>query len=82
MNEDKLDYFGKHPAYQKEPMELPTKDHQEKPDYYDMNDDSVKNDSSYGQQIGSSAPFEIDPQSIENAIAESIKRIFGNKKKI
>ena len=82
MKEDKLDYFGKHPAYQKEPMELPSNKHQEMPDYYDMNDDSVENEKPYGQEIGDSAPFEIDPQAIENAIAESIKRILGNKKKI
>ena len=82
MNEDKLDMFGKHPAYQKEPMELPSNKHQEMPDYYDMNDESVENEQPYGQQIGDSAPFEIDPKAIENAIAESIKRILGNKKKI
>lgn len=82
MNEDKLDMFGKHPAYQKEPMELPSNGHKEMPDYYDMNDESVENEQPYGQQIGDSAPFEIDPKAIENAIAESIKRILGNKKKI
>ena len=79
LNEDKMDYFGKHPAYQKEPMELPSNSHQEKEGYYDMNDDSVKNDSAYGQSIGSGAPFEIDPQTIENSIAESIKRIMKKK---
>lgn len=82
MKEDKLDMFGKHPAYQKEPMELPSNDHKEMQDYYDMNDESVENEQPYGQQIGDSAPFEIDPKAIENAIAESIKRILGNKKKI
>ena len=79
LNEDRLDYFGKHPAYQKEPMGLPSNSHQEKEGYYDMNDDSVKNDSAYGQSIGSGAPFEIDPQTIENSIAESIKRIMKKK---
>ena len=79
LNEDKMDYFGKHPAYQKEPMELPSNSHQEKEGYYDMNDDSVKNDSAYGQSIGSGAPFEIDPQTIENSIAESIKSIMNKK---
>lgn len=79
LNEDRLDYFGKHPAYQKEPMGLPSNNHQEKEGYYDMNDDSVKNDSAYGQSIGSGAPFEIDPQTIENSIAESIKRILKKK---
>jgi hypothetical protein len=81
-NMNKLDDFGKHPAYQKKVMSLPPKDLQEFPDYYDMNDDSVKNDSPYGEKIGDGAPFEIDPQSIDNAIAESFKRLMGRKKKI
>ena len=74
-NMNKLDDFGKHPAYQKKVMELPPKDLQEFPDYYDMNDESVKNDAPYGEKIGDSAPFDIDPEKIDNAIAESIKRI-------
>ena len=78
-NMNKLDDFGKHPAYQKKVMELPPKDLQEFPDYYDMNDDSVKNDMPYGERIGDGAPFEIDPQAIDNAIAESLKRF---KKKV
>lgn len=79
MSEDKLDYFGKHPAYQKEPMALPTNKHQEMPEYYDMNDESVENEQPFGQKIGDSAPFQINPQDIENAIAESIKRILKKK---
>ena len=81
-NMNKLDDFGKHPAYQKKVMELPPKDMKEFPGYYDMNDDSVKNDTPYGEKIGSSAPFEIDPQAIDNAISESFKRLMRNKKKI
>lgn len=81
-NMNKLNDFGKHPAYQKKVMELPPKDLQEFPGYYDMNDDSVRNDSPYGEKIGSGAPFEIDPQSIDNAIAESLNRLRRNKKKI
>lgn len=74
-NMNKLDDFGKHPAYQKKVMELPPKDLQEFPDYYDMNDESVRNDSPYGEKIGDGAPFDIDPESIDNAISESIKRV-------
>lgn len=74
-NMNKLDDFGKHPAYQKKVMELPPKDIKEFPDYYDMNDDSVKNDSPYGEKIGDGSPFNIDPEAIDNAIAESIKRV-------
>lgn len=78
-NMNKLDDFGKHPAYQKVVMSLPPKDLQEFPDYYDMNDDSVKNDNPYGEKIGDGAPFDIDPESIDNAIAESINRFLKKK---
>ena len=74
-NMNKLDDFGKHPAYQKKVMELPPKDMKEFPDYYDMNDDSVKNDTPYGEKIGDGAPFEIDPKGIDNAIAEAFSRL-------
>lgn len=82
MNEEKMDYFGKHPAYQKEPMETPSNNQQEKEGYYDVNDDSVENEQAYGQQIGDSAPFVINTEAIENAITETIKKILGDKKKI
>ena len=74
-NMNKLNDFGKHPAYQKKVMELPPKDLQEFPGYYDMNDESAYNDSPYGEKIGSSAPFEIDPKAIDNAIVEAFKRL-------
>lgn len=79
-NMNKLDDFGKHPAYQKHVMSLPPKDLQEFPDYYDMNDESVKNDSPYGEKIGDGSPFNIDPEAIENAISESIIRILKKNK--
>ena len=79
-NMNKLDDFGKHPAYQKVVMSLPPKDLQEFPDYYDMNDDSVRNDSPYGERIGDGAPFDIDPEAIDNAIAESVRRILKKKR--
>ena len=79
-NMNKLDDFGKHPAYQKVVMSLPPKDLQEFPEYYDMNDESVKNDNPYGEKIGDGAPFDIDPETIDNAIAESINRILKKKR--
>lgn len=79
-NMNKLDDFGKHPAYQKKVMELPPKDLKEFPGYYDMNDDSVKNDNPYGEKIGDGAPFEIDPQAIDNAIAEAFNRLKKNRR--
>lgn len=79
MKEDRMDYFGKHPAYQKEPMRVPSNKHQEMQDYYDMNDETVENERPFGQQIGSSAPFEVSIEKIENAIAESIRNIMKKK---
>ena len=79
-NMNKLDDFGKHPAYQKVVMTRPPKDLQEFPEYYDMNDDSVKNDNPYGEKIGDGAPFDIDPESIDNAIAEAFDRLKKNRK--
>lgn len=74
-NMNKLNDFGKHPAYQKKVMDLPPKDKKEFSGYYDMNDDSVKNDNPYGEKIGDSAPFDITPEKIQNAIAEAIDRL-------
>ena len=79
-NMNKLDDFGKHPAYQKKVMSLPPKDMREFPDYYDMNDDSVRNDMPYGERIGDGAPFDVDPESIDNAIAEAFDRLRNRKK--
>ena len=79
-NMNKLDDFGKHPAYQKVVMTLPPKDMQEFPGNYDMNDDSVRNDNPYGEKIGDGAPFDIDPETIDNAIAESFRRLRRSKK--
>lgn len=78
-NMNKLNDFGKHPAYQKRVMTTPPKDFQEFDGYYDMNDESVRNDEPYGKKIGDGAPFDIDTRNIDNAIAEAIKRF---KKKI
>lgn len=79
-NMNKLDDFGKHPAYQKVVMDLPPKDMKEFPGNYDMNDDSVKNDTPYGEKIGDGAPFEIDSEAIDNAIAEAFDRLRRSKK--
>lgn len=80
LNEEKLDYFGKHPAYRKKVMTYPTNGEDKNKWARDWNDDSVHGEEPYGQQIGSGAPFEVDPQSIDNAIAESIKRVLGKRK--
>jgi hypothetical protein len=79
MRENEMDYFGKHPAYQKEPMKVPTSNQTEKEGYYDMNDDSVESEKPFGTEIGDGAPFEIDTKQITNAISESIVRVLKKK---
>lgn len=78
-NMNKLDDFGKHPAYQKTVMKTPPKDMKEPDGYYDMNDESLESDEPYGEKIGDGSPFKINTKSIDNAIAEAIRRF---KKKI
>lgn len=80
-NLKELDDFGKHPAYRKQPMTVPTNKHQEFNGYYDMNDESAYNDTPFGTNIGNGAPFEMDTEKIENAIAESINRNLRRLKK-
>jgi hypothetical protein len=77
--ENRLNDFGKHPAFQKKVMTLPKTNQSDKEGYYDMNDDSVKGDAPYATQIGDDKPFDIDPEAITNAIAESIKNILKKK---
>lgn len=73
-NMNRLNDFGKHPAYQKKVMELPPNNNFKRQGQYDMNDKSVDNEAPYGEKIGSSQPFNVKPESIENAIAEAITR--------
>ena len=80
MNEEghKLDVFGKHPAYRKQPFTLPKGRNNGKGiGNYDMNDSSVDNEQPYGQTIGNDSTFD---EAIGEAITESIKKIMNKKK--
>lgn len=80
--ENRLDMFGKHPAYRKVPMQLPPTGEDKNSHGKDWNNDSVYSESPYGEKIGSGAPFDIDPAEIENAIAESVRRVLGRRKRL
>ena len=80
MNEEnRLDDFGKHPAYQKKVMTLPSNDNPKRDGQYDMNDSSVDGEAPYGQSKGSQAPFEGSIEAIEDAITESVMKILKKK---
>ena len=57
IKEDELHVFGKHPGYQKKPMELPTTGEDNNTWGEDWNDESVYSEEPFGTKIGDSAPF-------------------------
>lgn len=79
----KLDAWGKHPKFRKEPMTTPAnKEVMAGTADRDFNDDSAKGEQPYGQKIGKGTPFEktvemLTDQVLAN-IKESIKK--ANKK--
>ena len=80
MNEEnRLDDFGKHPAYQKKVMTLPSNDNPKRDGQYDMNDSSVDGEAPYGQSKGRQAPLEGSIEAIEDAITESVMKILKKK---
>ena len=58
LKENELNVFGKHPGYQKKPMELPSTGSDKNQWGEDWNDDSVYSEQPFGTQKGNSAPFE------------------------
>lgn len=78
VNEGELNLFGKHPAYRKTPMTLPTTDKKAPNGAEDWNDDSVKSEKPFGSQIGSGAPFD---EKVVNMITDQILKKLGFSKK-
>lgn len=73
------DDFGKHPAFQKKVMTTPPANMPDGDGQYDMNDDSVDGEKPYATQLGDTAPFDNDIESIENAITESVFKALKKK---
>ena len=73
------DDFGKHPAFQKRVMTTPPSNNPMKDGQYDMNDDSVEGEKPYATQLGDTAPFDVDPEQIENAITEAVMKSLKKK---
>lgn len=77
----RLNVWGKHPRYGKEPMSLPddkevlagTADR-------DFNDDSAKHNTRYGQKIGKGAPFEKVVDMLTDQVMAQLKEGRFNRK--
>lgn len=73
-----LNDFGKHPAYRKAPMTLPSNTEVAPNGERDWNDDSVKGEKPFGSQIGDSSPYN---EKVLNMIIDMVTdRIMGKKK--
>ena len=77
--ENRLDDFGKHPAYQKKVMTLPANSNFKKDGQYDMNDSSVDGEAPYGQNKGDNSPFSQDVEQVEDAIVEAVVKMLKKK---
>lgn len=73
------DDFGKHPAFQKKVMTTPTNQIEDKDGQYDMNDASVESEKPYATDKGNQAPYETNPDEIENAITEAVLDVLKKK---
>lgn len=77
----RLNYWGKHPRYQKEPMQLPpNKEVMKGTADRDWNDDSAKGEQPYGRKIGSSAPFDKKVDAITDSVLQIIKESLKNRR--
>lgn len=76
----KLDAWGKHPRYRKQPMSTPAnKEVLAGTAKGDWNDESAKGEQPYGQKIGSSAPFEKEVDALTEKVFESVKKTLAKK---
>lgn len=76
----KLDAWGKHPRYRKQPMSTPAnKEVLAGTAEKDWNDDSAKGEQPYGQKIGNSDPFEKVVDLVLDGIKSRLKE--GKKSK-
>lgn len=86
VNEETLNDFGKHPAYQKVVMTTPPNVNNNNNGYKDWNDSSVENDSPFGTNIGSSSPFDemvkMITDSVISKLGGSVQKKKVNEKKL
>lgn len=77
--EDRLNDFGKHPKYQKQPIDGLKNDETLKDGQYDMADDSIKSTKPYGTEIGDGMPYNVNPKILRDSIAEAVAKVLKKK---
>lgn len=77
--EDRLNDFGKHPRYQKQPIDGLSNDETLKDGQYDMADDSIKSTKPYGTEIGDGTPYTVNPKILRDSIAEAVAKVLKKK---
>jgi hypothetical protein len=83
LNEDELHAWGKHPGYQKKPMELPSTGEDKNQWGEDWNDESVYSEQPFGTKIGDSTPFDKMVDSITKNVMDKLSEsLNGGKKKV
>ena len=79
LSEDKLNVFGKHPAWRKQPMTTPPNKEVAINGAREWDDESTQGEEPYAKQIGDSSPF----TDVVNSVYESVlKSLIRNKKKV
>ncbi len=76
--EDKLNDFGKHPAYRKKPMTLPPNKEVAINGAREWDDESAQGEEPFGKQIGDSSPYSETVDTIAECIMEML---YGKKKR-
>lgn len=83
LSEDEIHAWGKHPGYQKKPMELPSTGEDKNQWGEDWNDDSVYSEQPFGTKIGDGTPFEKAVDAITKDVMKKLSEsVNGGKKKV
>lgn len=77
--EEKLNVFGKHPAWRKQPMTTPPNKEVAINGAREWDDESVQGEQPYAEKIGDSAPFD---EVVDSVFESVMNRLYGNKKKV
>ena len=77
--EDKLNVFGKHPAWRKQPMTTPPNKEVAINGAREWDDESAQGEQPYAEKIGDSSPYD---EVVEQVMETVIRRLFDNKKKV